>query len=120
MNEAPESTKQFHTFMLKISNVIRKGGVMDSDFLLIMAALTSWGVRFIFDRVDSMADGVLAVLGVLTSLDSDFLIWLLGFVGDFQFNSFIAFKSRSLCCVKFNKSKYVILARDFLRSSKML
>ena len=120
MDEAPESTKQLYTFMLKISNVIRKGEVMDFDFLPILAALTSWGVQFIFDLVASMANGVWAVLGVLTGLDDDFLIWLLGLVGDLQFHSFIAFKTRSLCCINFNKLKYVILAQDFFRSSTML
>ena len=93
---------------------------MDFDFLPIMAALTSWGVRFIFYRVASMVDGVWAVLGVPIGLDADFLIWLLRLVGDLQFRSFMAFKSRSLCCNNFNKSKYVILALAFLRSSTML
>jgi len=60
--------------MLKISNVIRKGGVMDFDFLPIMAALTSWGVRFIFDRVASIASGFWDVLEVLTGLDTEVLV----------------------------------------------
>lgn len=67
-----------------------------------------------------MADGVWAILGVLTGLDFEFLVWLLGLVGDLQFRSFIAFKRRSICCDKFNKLKYVILAQDFLSSSTML
>ena len=120
MDEALESTKQLCTFMLKISNVIRKGGVMDFDFLPVMVTLTSWGVRFIFDRVVSIADGVWAVLGVLIGLDANFLVWLLGMVGFFQFRSFMDFKSKSLCSVNFNKLKYVILAQDFLRSSTIL
>jgi len=60
--------------MLKISNVIRKGGVMDFDFLPIMATLTSWGVRFIFDRVTSMDGGFWDVLEVLMGLDTKVLI----------------------------------------------
>ena len=74
MDEAPKSTKQLCTFVLKISNVIRKGGVMDFDFLPIMAALTSWGVRFIFDRVASMAGGFWDVLEVLMGLDTEVLV----------------------------------------------
>ena len=74
MEKAPESTRQLCMFMLKISNVIRKGGVMDFDFLPIMAALTSWGIRFIFYRVASMVDGVWDVLEVLTGLDTDVLV----------------------------------------------
>lgn len=108
MDEASESTKQFCTFMLRISNVIRKGGVMDFDFLPIIAALKSWGFRFILDRVASIADGIWVVLRVLTGLDTDFLVWLLGMVGFLQFHSFIAFKRKSLYNVNFSKSKYVI------------
>ena len=74
MDEAPESTKQLCTFMLKISNVIWKGGVMDFDFPPIMATLTSWGVWFIFDRVASMVGDFLDVLEELTSLDTEVLV----------------------------------------------
>jgi len=65
-DEAPESTKKLCTFMLKISNVIRNGRVMDFDFLPIMATLTSWGVRFIFDRV---AVDIPEAYGMLLSRD---------------------------------------------------
>ena len=72
MDEALKSTKQLCTIMLRISNVIRKGGVMDFDFLPIMVALTSWGFRFNFDRVASMDVGFWVVLGVLTGLETEF------------------------------------------------
>ena len=68
----------------------------------------------------SIDDGIWAVLEVLIGLDTGFLVWLFGMVGVLEFHSFIAFRSRSLCCVNFNKSKYVILALVFLRSSTIL
>ena len=74
MDEALESTKQLCKFMLKVLNVIRKGAVMDFDFLPIMVALTSWGARFIFNRVASMVGGFWDVLEVLTGLDTDVLV----------------------------------------------
>ena len=96
MDEALKSTKQLCTFMLNISNVIRKGGVMDFDFPPIMVALTSWGFRFILDRVASITNGILAAMEVLIGLDTDFLVWLLGMVGVLEFLSFIAFKRKYL------------------------
>ena len=103
MDEAPESTKQLCAFMLRISNVIRKGGVMDSDFLPIMAALTSWGFQFILDNVASIADGIWVALVILIGLEIGFLVRVLEVVGILQFHSFIAFNNKSLCCVNFKK-----------------
>lgn len=114
------STKKLCTFMLNISNVIRKGGVTDFDFLHVMVALTSWGFQFILDNVASIDDGIWDALAILKGLDIGFLVWVLEVVGVLQFHPFIAFSSKYICYVNFNKSKYVILALDFLRSSKIL
>ena len=67
------------------SNVIRKGGVMDFDFLPIMAALTSWGFRFILDIVASIADGIWAAMEVLTGMDAT--SWF-GYLGRWEFWNF--------------------------------
>ena len=61
--------------------MIRKGGVMDFDFLPTMATLTSWRFHFISDKVASIDGGILVVLGVLIGLDTEFLVWLLKMVG---------------------------------------
>lgn len=86
----------------------------------IMAALIYWGFRVLLDRVASMAGDIWATLEVLTDLATSFLVWLLGVVGVLQLRSFITFSSKYLYCVNFNKSKYVILALNFLRSSTIL
>jgi len=55
-------------FMLKISNVIKKGGVIDFYFLHIMVVLTSWGFRFILDNVASIADGMWVAANISDAL----------------------------------------------------
>jgi len=67
--------------MLKTSNIMRNSGVIDFDFLHMVAVLTSWGFRFILDNVASIAEGIWVELMVLTCLDIGFLVWVLEVVG---------------------------------------